>query len=62
VFSGVVLISGVIGSGAYGDDPQLGVAFGLTNAIMYALFLAGVGFATMAPAQLTSRRRPVSTS
>jgi drug/metabolite transporter (DMT)-like permease len=39
VFSGVVLISGVIGSGAYGDDPQLGVAFGLLNAVMYALFL-----------------------
>jgi drug/metabolite transporter (DMT)-like permease len=39
VFSGVVLISGVIGSGAYGDDPQLGVLFGLLNAIMYALFL-----------------------
>jgi drug/metabolite transporter (DMT)-like permease len=39
VFSGVVLISGVIGSGAYGDDPQLGVAFGLANAVMYALFL-----------------------
>ena len=39
VFSGVVLISGVIGAGAYGDDPQLGVLFGLLNAIMYALFL-----------------------
>ena len=39
VFSGVVLISGVIGSSAYGDDPQLGVLFGLLNAIMYALFL-----------------------
>ena len=39
VFGGVVLISGVIGSGAYGDDPQLGVVFGLLNAFMYALFL-----------------------
>jgi drug/metabolite transporter (DMT)-like permease len=39
VFGGVVLISGVIGSGAYGEDPQLGVALGLLTAIMYALFL-----------------------
>ena len=39
VFGGVVLISGVIGSGAYGDDPQLGVAFGLAAAGMCALFL-----------------------
>jgi drug/metabolite transporter (DMT)-like permease len=39
VFGGVVLISGVIGSGAYGEDPQLGVVLGLLTAIMYALFL-----------------------
>lgn len=39
VFSGVVLISGVIGGGAYGDDPLLGVVFGVFTAITYALFL-----------------------
>jgi drug/metabolite transporter (DMT)-like permease len=39
VFLGVVLISGVIGSGAYGDDPALGVLYGLLTAITYALFL-----------------------
>ena len=39
VLGGVVLISGVIGSGAYGDDPAAGVAFGLTNAVAYAVFL-----------------------
>jgi drug/metabolite transporter (DMT)-like permease len=39
VFLGVVLISGVIGSGAYGDDPVLGVVYGLATAITYALFL-----------------------
>jgi drug/metabolite transporter (DMT)-like permease len=39
VFWGVVLISGVIGSGAYGDDPVLGVVYGLATAITYALFL-----------------------
>jgi drug/metabolite transporter (DMT)-like permease len=39
VFVGVVLISGVIGAGAYGDDPLLGVVYGLGTAITYALFL-----------------------
>jgi drug/metabolite transporter (DMT)-like permease len=39
VFLGVVLISGVVGAGAYGDDPLLGVVFGLATALAYALFL-----------------------
>jgi drug/metabolite transporter (DMT)-like permease len=39
LFFGVVLISGVIGAGAYGDDPVLGVAFGVATALAYALFL-----------------------
>jgi drug/metabolite transporter (DMT)-like permease len=39
VFAGVVLISGVIGSGAYGDDPLLGVVYGVLTAITYALFI-----------------------
>ena len=39
VFVGVVLISGVIGSGAYGDDPLLGVVYGVLTAITYALFI-----------------------
>ena len=39
VFGGVTLISGVIGSGAYGDDPALGVAFGVLTGITYALFI-----------------------
>lgn len=39
VFAGVVLISGVIGAGAYGDDPMLGVVFGVLTAISYALFI-----------------------
>src|SRR5829696_1525133 len=29
VFAGVVLISGVIGAGAYGDEPALGVVYGV---------------------------------
>ena len=33
VSSGVVLISGVVGAGAYGDDPVLGVVFGLLTAV-----------------------------
>jgi drug/metabolite transporter (DMT)-like permease len=39
VFIGVTLISGVIGSGAYGDDPALGVVYGVLTGITYALFL-----------------------
>jgi drug/metabolite transporter (DMT)-like permease len=39
VLGGVVLISGVVGSGAYGDDPLLGVVFGVLTAIAYALFI-----------------------
>jgi drug/metabolite transporter (DMT)-like permease len=39
VFAGVVLISGVIGQGAYGEDPLLGVVFGVATAITYALFI-----------------------
>ena len=39
MFAGVVLISGVVGKGAYGDDPLMGVIFGLLTAITYALFI-----------------------
>jgi drug/metabolite transporter (DMT)-like permease len=39
VFAGVVLISGAIGAGAYGDDPALGVLYGVLTAITYALFI-----------------------
>ena len=39
VFTGVILISGVVGGGAYGDDPVLGVVYGVLTAITYALFI-----------------------
>lgn len=39
VLGGVVLISGVIGEGAYGDDPALGVLLGLGTSIAYAAFI-----------------------
>jgi drug/metabolite transporter (DMT)-like permease len=39
VLSGVVLISGVVGSGAYGEDPALGVFYGLLTAVAYTGFL-----------------------
>jgi drug/metabolite transporter (DMT)-like permease len=39
VLGGVVLISGVVGSGAYGDNPPLGVLFGLLTALAYSAFL-----------------------
>jgi drug/metabolite transporter (DMT)-like permease len=39
MLSGVVLISGVVGSGAYGANPQLGVAIGLVTATAYSGYL-----------------------
>ena len=39
VLFGVVLISGVLGSGAYGDDPLRGVVFGVATALTYAGFI-----------------------
>ena len=39
VLAGVVLISGVIGGGAYGADPALGVILGLLTAICYSAYL-----------------------
>ena len=39
VLFGVVLISGVIGTGAYGSDPVLGVVLGLLTAMCYAGYL-----------------------
>jgi drug/metabolite transporter (DMT)-like permease len=39
VCSGVVLISGVLESGAYGDDPARGVLFGILTGLSYAGFL-----------------------
>lgn len=39
MLGGVVLISGVVGAGAYGSDPRLGVAIGLVTAASYAGFL-----------------------
>jgi drug/metabolite transporter (DMT)-like permease len=39
VLAGVVLISGLIGSDAYGADPPLGVALGTVTALAYAGYL-----------------------
>ena len=39
VLGGVILISGVIGSGAYGSNPPLGVGLGIVTAISYAGYL-----------------------
>jgi drug/metabolite transporter (DMT)-like permease len=39
VLGGVVLISGVIGEGAYGEDPALGVLLGLGTSVAYAAFI-----------------------
>jgi drug/metabolite transporter (DMT)-like permease len=39
VLVGVVLISGVVGADAYGDDPVLGVVFGVGTSVAYAGFL-----------------------
>lgn len=37
--AGVVLVSGVVGEGAYGDDPAMGVVFGIGTSIAYAAFI-----------------------
>jgi drug/metabolite transporter (DMT)-like permease len=39
VLGGVVLISGAIGAGAYGEDPTLGVVYGLITALTYSGFI-----------------------
>jgi len=39
VLCGVVLISGAIGSGAYGRDPARGVLFGALTGLTYAVFI-----------------------
>jgi drug/metabolite transporter (DMT)-like permease len=39
VFGGVVLISGVVGEAAYGDDPVRGVVLGLATSLAYAGFI-----------------------
>jgi drug/metabolite transporter (DMT)-like permease len=39
VFAGVVLISGVLDSAAYGSDPLMGVLAGLATSVSYAVFL-----------------------
>ncbi len=39
VLIGVVLISGIIGAGAYGADPALGVVLGLLTALCYSGYL-----------------------
>lgn len=39
VLAGTVLISGVVGTGAYGANPPLGVALGTFTALMYAGYL-----------------------
>ena len=39
VLIGVLLISGVVGTGAYGNDPGLGVVLGIATALCYAGYL-----------------------
>jgi drug/metabolite transporter (DMT)-like permease len=39
VLSGVLLISGALESGAYGDDPTHGVIFGVATGVTYAGFI-----------------------
>ena len=39
VLVGIVLISGIIGADAYGEEPTLGVLFGILTAIAYSGFL-----------------------
>ena len=54
-----ILISGVVGSGAYGADPQLGVILGIATAICYSALPAAdqAGRARPAPAGRSRGRR-----
>jgi drug/metabolite transporter (DMT)-like permease len=54
VLIGVVLISGVIGSGAYGENPLLGVIFGLLTGLAYG------GFILVQRGANADQRRPAS--
>jgi len=55
MLGGVVLLSGVVGAGAYGENPGLGVMLGIGTSIAYAAFLmvlrhgAGDGRGTAGP-------------
>jgi drug/metabolite transporter (DMT)-like permease len=44
VLVGVVLISGVVGAGAFGTDPALGVVLGVATALCYAGYLLVIRF------------------
>ena len=39
MFTGAVIISGVLESGGYGRDPVLGTIFGLSTTLAYAAFI-----------------------
>jgi drug/metabolite transporter (DMT)-like permease len=54
VLIGVVLISGVIGSGAYGENPLLGVILGLMTGLAYG------GFILVQRGANADQRRPAS--
>ena len=49
VLAGVVLISGVVGAGAYGADPALGVVLGVATALCYAGYLLIIRLGGRAP-------------
>ena len=49
VLLGVVLISGVLEDGAYGDDPGRGVVFGILTSIAYAAFILLMRQANVGP-------------
>ncbi|MFY0406581.1 DMT family transporter [Solicola sp. PLA-1-18] len=46
MLGGVVLVSGVVGDGAYGSDPVAGVVFGLATSLMYAGYILLMRLAT----------------
>ena len=66
VLIGVVLISGVVGEGAYGDDPALGVLFGILTAACVRRLPAGAAreFADVRarPGRSSTRRSPPRSS
>jgi drug/metabolite transporter (DMT)-like permease len=61
VFGGVVLISGVLDSAAYGADPLLGVVTGVATSLSYAAFLLLMKGASGRPAASLAHATVVAT-
>jgi drug/metabolite transporter (DMT)-like permease len=60
MLGGLVLVSGVAGTGGYGTHPAMGVTFGLGVAVLYAVYIFLLRQATTGQAANRSGRAPVA--